>query len=791
MTHGPRPSRRRFPARAVFTAAILAASLAAAPASSETTLGTGQLRLVGSSFDVEPVTQAVPVGVPAVLRTVFGGDAAGLAQAGLRVSAELSGPGLAAPVTLTTAPGADLRLPPLQLKGEYRLQAIRLTDGAGAIVPAAHPTATVVVTDVLISSISSRVLTPAELADRGVVVDERNLRAFSFALGLAISGRTISVELPPLIWTGTEYQAVGPPHVEVERPLESFQLPTVVAVPLRDDTGAAPPYELDELDEDVVAPAPVFGLLVFPGNVRFLNQFLSVVLVVQNGSPTGSGLALTGVSTTVSLPASGLRLAGTTPPVADGQPIPVRHPGPDGVLGTPDDLVVLAAQQAGSAEMVAEGLKVGTHEVVCELEATLDGLAGQPPRRLTGRARGSVVVRDPSFALTFHHPEVVRKDEEYELRVSVANTSTVRANQVSLSIDAGSLTGAVPVDTPPGVDPVAALGDILPADASEARFLLRATRTGRVVASAFTSDGAVSGSLRLRTGVTNDGTPLSPDTFVFPPFVSVLPGPFVDAATRLIGIAHGLATSDATVSGSLPPAGCSDAAVRERATELVAAARRVRIGQSVASAVADVLFRWLGSRDEIPGFDLVRRRGTRGRELETAAAASLELLLRSAGRPELEQLLLDAAAANGERSVSRARAGRTGSRPGRDGRFRPSRSPPAPERPTERRRDVRRPRGRHGPARAALRRPAASRGPGRRRDGSGGPPPRVGDRGSGRGTADRFRGASRSLPRRAWRLLPGPVRRRSRAGGIASRRSGSGSGRSTSSSPPRSTARRS
>lgn len=617
------------------------------PVGADSTLGTGHLRLVGASFDVEPVAQAVPVGIPAVLRTLFGGDSEGIAAAGLRVSAELSGPGLAGPVTLTTTPGGELRLPALHVKGEYRLEAIRLTDGAGSVVPSVHPVATVTVTDVLVSSITSRVLTPAELADRGIVVDDRSFRAFSFALGLAIQGRTIGIELPALVWNGSAYQAVGPPRVEVEGPpLEGFHLPSIVAVPLRDDGGSPPSGENDELDEGGASPRPVFGLLVFPGNVRFLNQFLSVVLMVQNGSAERAGLALKDVSATVSLPSSALRLSGTTPRVQDGRPIPVRHPGPDGRLDTPDDLVVLAAQQAGSAEMVAEALKVGTHEVVCAIEATLDGLAGQPPLLLTGRARGTVVVRDPSFALTFHHPEVVRKDEEYELRVTVANTSTVRANQVALAIDAGSLTGAVPVGVPPGTDPFAALGDILPGDGADARFALRATRTGRVVASAFTSDGPVTAALRLRTGVTNDGTPLSPDTFVFPSFVSALPAPFVDAGTRLVGIAHGLATADATVPGSLPSPGFSDSSVRERAAELVAAARRARLGQPAASAVADVLLRWLGSRDEIPAFDSVRRASIRGRELESAAAQVFGDHLRSDGRAALEQLLLDAAAAN-------------------------------------------------------------------------------------------------------------------------------------------------
>ena len=635
--------------RAWVSGVLFAALVATSAAADEPALGHGELRLVGATFDVEPVAQSVPVGIPAVLRTVCGSDPPALSLSGLRVSAELSGPGLASPVTLTALPGDDLTLPSLPLKGEYRLEAIRLSDGAGTSIPAAHPVATVTVTDVLVSTVSSRVLTPADLADRGILVDGRNLRGLSYSLGLAISGRTISVELPPLVWNGRGYEAVGPPRVRVDRPDERFQPPTIVAVPLLPDEEPLPPFEESEEElpeETVAAPAPVFGLLVFPGDVRFLNQFLCVVLMVQNGSAPGSGLTLRDVSTRVQLPAGALRLAGSTPSVADGAPIPVRHPGPDGALGTEDDLVVLAAQQAGTAEAVAEGLTVGTHEVVCEIEATLDGLAGQPPRKLSGRARGSVVVRDPSFALTFHHPEIVREGEEYELRVTVANTSTVAAHGVELSIDAASLTGAVPLDAPPGGDPRAELGDILPSDAADARFRLRATRTGRVVASAFASDDGVSGSLRLRTAVTNDGSPLSPDSFVFPAFVSALPAPFVDAATRLLGIAHGLATADPSVAGGPPPPGFSDGAVRERAIELVQAARRARLGQPPASAVADVLLRWLGVRGELPGFDRVRRGHHRGRELEAAAGTIFDAHLRTEGADALAQLFLDAAVAN-------------------------------------------------------------------------------------------------------------------------------------------------
>lgn len=617
-----------------------------------TTLGSGQYRLVGASFDVSPVEQNVPVGVPAVLKVSFTGSVESLAASGARVAAELSGPSVPAPVTIGAAPGEDLVIPPLSVKGEHRIENIRLVDGAGAAVPAAHPAARVVVTDVLVTRITSRALTSQELAARGVVVNESNFRAYSFALGLAVQGRTIEIEIPTVVQTRDGYQPVGPPVVRVENRDERFVPPGIVAVPLVESRPPGGPPDPELLDEAEASPRPIFGVLVFPGNIRFLNQFFSVVLMVQNGAADGSTLRLRDVRTTISLPAASLRLSKSIPSVPDGAPVPVRDAGADGVSGTADDVSVLVAQATGQAEFVTEGLRVGTHEVVCELEATLDGIPNQSSRVLTGRARGSVVVRDPSFGLTFNHPDVIRAGEEYELRVTVANTSTVLANQVALSIDAASLSGAVAVGVPQGIDPAAALGDIPPGTSRLAKFLLRATRTGRVVASAFTSDGAVVGSLRLRTGVTNDGVPLSPDSFVFPRVVSILPAAVVDPATALVGIAHGLATVDPTAPGvgcgalgdsCAPPFG--DGVVKDRVAELVSAARRASLGEPVPSAVADLLFEWLGARAASPAFDRVRRSNAHGGELESGTGTVLAAHLSDSGRGALEQALLDAAAA--------------------------------------------------------------------------------------------------------------------------------------------------
>jgi hypothetical protein len=615
---------------------------------SDPNLGNGQYRLVGAAFDIQPARQIIPVGVPATIQTVFSGPVAGLITSGARVAADLSGPGLTAPVTLSTVPGGALVVPALSVQGEYHLSDIRLTQGGRTVAQAAHPAATVVVTDILVTQITSRALTSQDLASRGITVNDSSFKAFSFAFGLVIQGKTIRIELPTCIQSGSTFLPIGPPNVQIDEKDERFTPPTVLPVQLQVDTlpsGGAPDAEL--IDEGSVTPPPVFGILVFPGNIRFLNQFFSVILLVQNGSATGSGLSLSNVTTTITLPSLALRLSQTTPSVPSGQQVPVRNEGPDGVLGTGDDISVLVAQQTGQAEFVTEGLRVGTHEVVCDIEASVIGLAGGQPLRLKGTARGSVLVRDPSFSLTFNHPDVVREGEEYEIRATVVNTSTVRANQVTLSIDAASVTGATSLDAAPGIDPAVALGDITAGESADARFRFQATRTGRVVASSFTSDGSVVGALRLRAGVTNDGTPLSPDTFIFPKSISILPAAVVDPATALIGIAHGLATQDPTAGLGSDEPPFANGVVQDRVVDLVQAARRASLGEPIPSAVADLAFGWLGSSAVIPAFDAVRRANRHGQDMESGIGQVLTELNRSGGTAALGSTLMDALAASG------------------------------------------------------------------------------------------------------------------------------------------------
>ena len=65
-----------------------------------------------------------------------------------------------------------------------------------------------------------------------------------------------------------------------------------------------------------------------------------------------------------------------------------------------------------------------------------------------GRAAGAVLVRNPTFTLTFTHPEIVTAGEPYTLDVTVTNTSASPANLVSLTLYPEFVSGASIVGDP-------------------------------------------------------------------------------------------------------------------------------------------------------------------------------------------------------------------------------------------------------------------------------------------------------------------------------------------------------
>ena len=170
---------------------------------------------------------------------------------------------------------------------------------------------------------------------------------------------------------------------------------------------------------------------MIPGDIGFLNQVFSVMLLVSNVAPNGSNLVVTDLKASIVLPAGNDKVVGTpddplvmahTDAGESARVQKITQPGPDGKLGTADDIVALGPGQTGNAEFLVEGRREGSQIVEMNLSGTLNGLPVGPVA-ISGRAAGSVLVRNPTFTLTFTHPDVVNAGEQYSLDVTVTNTS--------------------------------------------------------------------------------------------------------------------------------------------------------------------------------------------------------------------------------------------------------------------------------------------------------------------------------------------------------------------------------
>jgi hypothetical protein len=370
------------------------------------------------------------------------------------------------------------------------------------------------------------------------------------------------------------------------------------------------------------------GLLIFNNDIAFLNQFFSVMFVVANNAPEGSNLALKDLTATITYP-DGLREAETTPPHITGTPIPVRCPGPDNKIGTSDDVDIILATFSGMAEFLAEGLEEGTHIVTVDFKGTLTGLPSGDTE-VEGSASGAVVVRNPEFSVIFSHPEVVRDQEEYDIFMTLTNTSPVPANLVSLTMPASRLFGT---DLLTNETPETVTFDTLePGQSETVRFHMRSNQTGQVRATAFQAEGNVTGQFILTAGVGEHGIPLSPDTLVLPAYAysladqSVVPDDYtlgkeiLNTAVIALGEAYSISTT--------PPGGLPDGlpyvnnnAVTTRVTELTEAGQRVELGDTFLKSVQVLALDWLGNRYPDLSFDTLRRLTTKGIKSADALSA--------------------------------------------------------------------------------------------------------------------------------------------------------------------------
>lgn len=614
--------------------------------------------IVGEQLRVSPSALSVPKDIAGSVRV----DVSGVdVPQGAVVQATLRGPSLAT-LTLIGQPGSPLLLPPLRVVGDYQLDQIRLmvpAPGGGGLVPVLEGSPSSipirVFDEVLVSRVTSRPLTGDEIKEKGIFIDEKNFRAVEFEVGFVLDGKTIPVRFPvvsPAFRQSTEIIPAAELEARLKQASEINQqiglgtsLPKELqAAQVNIDIQGFNFQFVEEGEQDLALKIPpIPALMVIPGNIGFLNQFFSVQVFTENAAPLDSGLSVFDVTAQLRLP-SGPDLVPSTSFEDPGddplrfarvgasrtiQPTqPILRPGPDGKLGTQDDVGRLFPGESGQAEFLVEGLQEGLHVMDLDLTASLEGLAAGVVK-IKGKAAGSVLVRNPKFSMAFSHPRTIRAGEPYDAYVTILNTSQTPANEVSITLPSSAVSGAVLES-----DPIVTLGTLIPGQTATAKFRLRSQRTGSISFSNFSSsDDRLQGRFRLRMGVDERGVALSPDSLAFPEFASALPTQVLDAANRVLGQALSVATAAQLPQGVQR---VSRSAITSRILELAEAGQRVRYGDPLRRVLPDLLFDWMSGRSLDAGFDQIVRETDAGREWREALAGAME---QDDARPATARLL--------------------------------------------------------------------------------------------------------------------------------------------------------
>ena len=374
-----------------------------------------------------------------------------------------------------------------------------------------------VINEVFVTSVTSRPLSLDEIRGRGIVIDQNNFRAVNFQVAFNIDGDAVH-DRPAAALPTPEFLQQRPTRAADHRAADRDQPAAArhsrrAAAAVRSaraellDRRAAvlPGPEDDGGDPDLDIP-PITGLVVIPGNIAFLNQFFSVLLMVTNVAPDGTPLELRETTAHASCCRPGCdRVAGTL----RSSPATIRcgsrgskasafsrravvQPGPDGTSTRPTTSPSIPPQRSGEGEFLVEGLKEGSHLFDIEIEATLYGLPSGPVR-LIGPGGGRRVRAQPDVLgharAPAHHPQrralrPLRDGHEHvadRRQSGHASTSTRAASRGAQLLS----------------DPASRSTRSRRARRSTAKFRLIAQQTGEVTFSSFTGEAAAGGGIQL------------------------------------------------------------------------------------------------------------------------------------------------------------------------------------------------------------------------------------------------------------------------------------------------------
>ncbi|HMC78364.1 MAG TPA: CARDB domain-containing protein, partial [Vicinamibacterales bacterium] len=625
-------------------------------------LGRDEILLYGIGLKVEPGYQTVPKDIATIVGTFLQAPSlpSGVSPfaAGAEVVATLRGPSFQAPVELRVRPNTPFNIPALTVPGPHVLENIRLVSGGEVLLRGTPDHVTIdVIEKLLVTQVSARALTAAEIREKGIVFDASNFQAYNFSAAFAIGDQPVNLNFP-IVLPRLDGAADVTPGTTMLGTIPAASLPTLstiipdtlklqAQIPNLSVVGFT--LKLPSLNGQKFVVPPIPGVVVIPGDIGFLNQYFSVMLLVGNVAPGGSNLVVTNLKAEIVLPPGNDRVAnsGDDPlrmaQTAQGESPRVQlvaQPGPDGKVGTADDVPSIGPGQSGNAEYLVEGRREGSHVVEMQITGTLEGLPIGPVT-VTGRAAGAVLVRNPKFTLTFAHPQVVSAGEPYTLDVTVTNTSTAPANFVSINLYPRNVTGATIVG-----DPSRGIDSLVPGDSATVTFNLIAKKAGSVTAATLDSDENVAGRFSLKAAVGELGVPLSPDSLVLPKEANGLrlpgdnPDDLKQAALGLLGKAHAVATAPAA---ALPAdvRRFSRKVVIDRAIQVAEAGLRVTMQEPLPVSASQLFMDFMGSdvsrlaslfpnpadqdfeRNNIEGFDELRRRSIRGDQFAAAAGRAM------------------------------------------------------------------------------------------------------------------------------------------------------------------------
>lgn len=586
-----------------------------------TPTGEAQFRLDRAQMTLLPAKQAIlvnPDGEPVVFQVGMDQPA----PAGARIRAELVGPSLGTPIVIDQpADHQVISLPKTHFtqEGIYELTHVRLELGGTVLSFSSPQSAEIQVSqEFLVTEVSVKPLSEQDLLDLGYVFHPEDYVAVNFQLALSIETKPEHVNISiPVVFPRVDNGKFKPKILR--DPFSTFSIsPLFIYSPDGPDPLGSPEFEGPSQQGE---HSPLMGLVLIPGQLKYLKSHFAVTTVLMNATPEGYAVRAANMMAELQLP----------PATPAGLPLLIQEStqqvmvnlGADGQLETADDSLAVNPGEKAQAKYVVTGNVPGFHDFEVVVRGDLHLPQGK--ENFTTRTKASVYVRNPDYALSFEHPDAIESGEEYDLTIRVVNTGQIAIDGFSMTLDGDYLQG---VRLAEGQHPVQTLGTIPIGGEGEATYRLRSQTTGKVVAGYVKINQVNEGSegVALRVAIGDIGQRISPYTLFFAQeFYDRFPSDLTDALKRYGKKALDTSmTADHDLPADLLPT--ASRAVREMNRAFVRSAKGQDFGMTPEESLIHLLRDWMHPLDGYQPLDHIRRKILNLDELplEVAFANALE-----------------------------------------------------------------------------------------------------------------------------------------------------------------------